>query len=288
MQVSAPAFVAAASAAAALYLLFRKRADAEPAEPQTQLGRPTVDLTGARLRRLAAAGFTTPMERRVENGVCIISLGGVGDAAHKWGTKTCEHRLYPAAILALDEALDAAESDEAVRAIVLTAEGKFFCNGFDLKFLQQHSHLMDDVQRMTEMLCARILRFPKPTIAAVNGHACAAGAMLMLCFDEVVMNSEKGYCFVPGIDLGLTYSPGMAALMSARLPFSVRHGFIVMGERLTGPQLAKHAVVKAAPPDKVLPEAVARAVALKPKAAHGATMSSIKATLYHEAIAGEC
>ena len=43
-----------------------------------------------------------------------------------WGTKCAEHRLYPAAILALDEALTAAESNENVRAVVLTAEGKCF------------------------------------------------------------------------------------------------------------------------------------------------------------------
>ena len=62
-----------------------------------------------------------------------------GDAEHSWGTKCAEHRLYPAAILALDEALTAAESNENVRAVVLTAEGKYFCNGFDLRFLQQET-----------------------------------------------------------------------------------------------------------------------------------------------------
>ena len=238
----------------------------------------------ARVRRMASAGFTTPLTRRVEDGVCVISLGAGGDAEHSWGTKCAEHRLYPAAILALDEALTAAESNENVRAVVLTAEGKYFCNGFDLRFLQQETQMMDDVQRATEKLCSRILSFPKPTVAAVNGHACAAGAMLMLCFDEIVMNAERGYCFVPGIDLGLTYSPGMAALMAARLPFALRHSFIVMGKRMTAPQLAEHAVVQPAPP-AVLPTALARAIELKPKATHGDTLRAIKATLYHEAIA---
>jgi len=151
--------------------------------------------------------------------------------------------------------------------------------------LQQQMELADDVQRATEKLCARILRFPKPTVAAVNGHACAAGAMLMLSFDEVIMNAERGYCFVPGIDLGLTYSPGMAALMAARLPFALRHKFIVFGQRMTAVQLGEHAVVEPAASAAVLDAAIARAVALKPKARHGATMAAIKATLYHEAIA---
>ena len=190
--------------------------------------------------------------------MCVISLGAGGDAEHSWGTKCAEHRLYPAAILALDEALTAAESNENVRAVVLTAEGKYFCNGFDLRFLQQETQMMDDVQRATEKLCSRILSFPKPTVAAVNGHACAAGAMLMLCFDEIVMNSERGYCFVPGIDLGLTYSPGMAALMAARLPFAIRHSFIVMGKRMT--RRSSPSTPSCGAPSAVLPTALARAI----------------------------
>ena len=289
-STAAAAVGVAATAAALYYYLTRdSRVHAESvdgiAQPPSAGHIGVAELSMARVRRMASAGFTTPLTRRVEDGVCVISLGAGGDAEHSWGTKCAEHRLYPAAILALDEALTAAESNENVRAVVLTAEGKYFCNGFDLRFLQQETQMMDDVQRATEKLCSRILSFPKPTVAAVNGHACAAGAMLMLCFDEIVMNSERGYCFVPGIDLGLTYSPGMAALMAARLPFALRHSFIVMGKRMTAPQLAEHAVVQPAPPSAVLPTALARAIELKPKATHGDTLRAIKATLYHEAIA---
>ncbi len=48
-------------------------------------------------------------------------------------------------------------------------------------------------------MCAKVIKSSLITIAAVNGHATAAGAMLMLSFDYVIMNSERGYCFVPGI-----------------------------------------------------------------------------------------
>uniref|UniRef100_A0A7S0FG40 3-hydroxyisobutyryl-CoA hydrolase n=1 Tax=Pyrodinium bahamense TaxID=73915 RepID=A0A7S0FG40_9DINO len=239
---------------------------------------------GERLRT-APAGLGAELERRTEDGVCIISLGGGGDHEQPWGTKAAEHRLYPAAVLALDRALDAAEDDPSVAAVILTAEGKYFSNGFDLKFLQRHANLADDLQRATELLCARILRFPKPTVAAVNGHACAAGAMLMLCLDKCVMNADRGFCFVPGVDLGLTYSPGMSALMAARLPFALRHDFIVLGDRFTATSLSAHGVVTACPTDRVLPIALEKAKALRPKAKHGSTLSTIKATLYHEAIA---
>jgi enoyl-CoA hydratase/carnithine racemase len=41
------------------------------------------------------------------------------------------------------------------------------------------------------------------TVAAINGHFCAAGAMLGLAFDMRVMRTDKGMFFVPAVDLGL-------------------------------------------------------------------------------------
>lgn len=161
-------------------------------------------------------------------------------------------------------------------------------SGFDLKFIQAYPHFADDLQRETEALCARLITYPKPTVAAVNGHACAAGAMLMLTFDAVVMNKERGFCFVPGVDLGLTYSNGMVALMAAKLPVAIRHGMIVYSERFDSVRLAEHHVVTAAPADDVLSNAVSTASKLALKAATKASRAALahtKATLYHEAVA---
>lgn len=226
-----------------------------------------------------------------ENGVATISLGDqASEDVLPWGTKAEEHRLYPELVLALLGALDRIAEDVAVQALVVTASGRFWSNGFDLKWIQQHPDMADALQQVTEVLCARLLKFPKPTVAAVNGHAAAAGAMLLLSFDVKVMNSTKGFCFVPGIDLGLVYSPGMTALMVAKLPQAIRHDFIVFGQRYTAQMLAPHGVVNAAvPAEAVLETAVTMASELKPKAKHPATMARIKETLYHEAIAAlEC
>ena len=100
------------------------------------------------------------------------------------------------------------------------------------------------------------------------------------------MNADKGFCIVPGIDLGLVYSPGMSALMTAKLPQRLHRDFIVFGQRFTAKDLEVHGVVdEAVPAEKVMSQAISRAVALKAKAKHPTTMSMIKATLYHEAIA---
>src|SRR5579863_2808541 len=65
------------------------------------------------------------------------------------------------------------------RVLILTGAGKAFCSGMDLealKALATHSpaEQREDTGRVAR-LCRRILSFPKPTIAAVNGHAMAGG-----------------------------------------------------------------------------------------------------------------
>lgn len=231
------------------------------------------------------------LQYEVINGVAVISLGSQGpDETLPWGTLAAEHRLYPGMVKGLLSALDRAEGDAAVEAVVVTASGKYWSNGFDLKWIQTNPEHADTLQQTTELICSRVLKFPKPTIAAVNGHATAAGAMLLLSFDVKVMNTERGLCFVPGIDLGLVYSPGMTALMVAKLPLSLRHNFIVFGHRQTASSLLQHGVIDdAVESGKVLEKSMEWAAQLKPKSKHGSTMARIKETLYHEAIAAlEC
>ena len=83
--------------------------------------------------------------------------------------------------------------------------------------------------------------------AAINGHFVAAGAMLGLAFDFRVTVSDsqgwphltlcpgiqgpRGLFFVPGIDIGLVYSPGMTALMTAKTPYKIQRDLIVLGKR---------------------------------------------------------
>jgi enoyl-CoA hydratase/carnithine racemase len=168
---------------------------------------------------------------------------------------------------------------------VLTAEGRYWCNGFDLKWIHAHLENADELQQASELLLARLMQFPMPTFAAVNGHTCAAGAMLMLAMDFSIMNEDKGFVFVPGIDLGLAYSPGMSALMAAKLPIWLHRDFIIYGQRYTAKTLSPHGVVEAVPAGRVLARTLERAQSLKGKSKHASTMARIKQTLYHEALA---
>lgn len=122
--------------------------------------------------------------------------------------------LSPQVISELTEHLAAAEADPAVRVVVLTGAGqKAFSAGGDLGgmageegFLSTH-----DARRRYGQLLLRLSRFPRPTVARVNGHALAGGFGLMLACDLAVM-AEEARAGLPEIDVGLFPMMVMALL----------------------------------------------------------------------------
>jgi enoyl-CoA hydratase/carnithine racemase len=130
----------------------------------------------------------------------------------------------------------------------------------------------------------RVLALEVPTVAAINGHAFAAGAMLALAFDVAVMREDRGYVCLPEADLGLPFTPGMNALITARLNPSVAHRAMITAHRFTGEDaLAAGIVAELAPEDEVLDRAVAHAEALAGKPRH--SLGEIKRGMYAGAIA---
>lgn len=94
----------------------------------------------------------------------------------------------------LAAALNDAEGDDSVRSLVLTGKSESFCAGMDLAELEgvldrsPREHL-EDSHELAELFM-RIYAFPKPTVAAVNGHAIAGGAGLASLCDLVIMSEE--------------------------------------------------------------------------------------------------
>ncbi len=106
----------------------------------------------------------------------------------------------------LDAAFDLAEADDEVRVVILAANGKHFSAGHDLKALVGDAE-PDQWRTMRETpegklrhektmyfdRCVRIRDFPKPTIAAVQGRAIAAGVMLACMCDLIVAAEDASF-----------------------------------------------------------------------------------------------
>jgi enoyl-CoA hydratase/carnithine racemase len=105
---------------------------------------------------------------------------------------------------ALQDALDDIDRDDAVRVVIIAANGKAFCPGHDLKEMRSsversfHQALFDKCTRM--MLTINRLR--QPVIARVHGIAAAAGCQLVANCDLAVAADEARFS-VSGINVGL-------------------------------------------------------------------------------------
>jgi enoyl-CoA hydratase/carnithine racemase len=111
---------------------------------------------------------------------------------------------------ALNVALDEIETDDAVRVVVLTATGRAFCAGADLKGLANDAGALDPSQVVdfvgyASRTIERLAALRQPVIAGVNGLALAGGLELLLASDIVVASTaarigdaHANYGLVPG------------------------------------------------------------------------------------------
>jgi 2-(1,2-epoxy-1,2-dihydrophenyl)acetyl-CoA isomerase len=93
-------------------------------------------------------------------------------------------------------ALDEIEADEASRVLVLTGAGGHFCSGGDVKTMRAKRHTAAEGRARVQLLNRMVLRlvdFPRPTIAMVDGFAVGAGSNLALCCDLIVASDRAKF-----------------------------------------------------------------------------------------------
>lgn len=195
-----------------------------------------------------------------------------------------ENRFNPGSVGAINAALDEVEAADGPRALVVTATGKIWSNGLDLEWFAANLEQVPAFVIEVHELLARALAYPVPTIAAIQGHCFAAGAMLATCFDERVMREDRGYFCFPEVDIRIPFTPGMDALIKARLTPQAAHESMTTGRRYGAPDAVAAGIVQGAvPEDQVVSVAVARATELADK--DGTTLGIIKSRLYAPALA---
>jgi enoyl-CoA hydratase/carnithine racemase len=184
----------------------------------------------------------------------------------------------------VNEALDLVAAAEGACALVTTGDGKFYSNGMDLDWLATVPHQAGDYLRDIYRLLGRVLSFPAITVAAVNGHAFGAGALLAVAHDFAVMRADRGYWCMPEADLGLPLTAEYVSVLKAKLPGRTTHEALVTGRRYGGSEaLAEGIVQQVAGEDEVLAAAVKIAAGLAGKDRR--TLAEHKRLLYGDAIA---
>ncbi|HEV7732901.1 MAG TPA: enoyl-CoA hydratase/isomerase family protein [Candidatus Binatia bacterium] len=158
-----------------------------------------------------------------------------------------ENRFTPALMDALDTALDTVEQASAPAALVTIGTGKFYSNGLDLEEMMRGGagSAGTYLGRVLGIL-GRILTFPAPTVAAMNGHAFGAGALLGLVHDVRLMRSDRGFFCMPEVDMKIPLHPGMVAILKSRLPAQTAHEVVTTGRRFGGEEARALGIVEEA------------------------------------------
>jgi enoyl-CoA hydratase/carnithine racemase len=195
-----------------------------------------------------------------------------------------ENRFNPDWVGSARALVEEVAAADGPRALVTRATGKFWSNGLDLAWMGEHQDQVGPFVDEVHALFARLLSLPVPAVAACQGHVFAAGAMLALAHDFRVMRADRGFFCLPEVDISIPFTPGMGALIQARLTKQAAHEAMTTGRRYGGAEAAAAGIVdEAVPEDQVLDVALGRARALAGKA--GPTLGAIKEQMYAPALA---
>jgi 2-(1,2-epoxy-1,2-dihydrophenyl)acetyl-CoA isomerase len=165
------------------------------------------------------------------------------------------------AVIAL---LSAADADDAIRVVVLRANGKHFCSGADVASLADRQRtvqkrVLDPMRRImngAQRLVSSVLDCNKPVIAAVQGAATGVGAHLAYAADLVIA-TENAYFAESFVKRGLVVDGGGCYLLPRRIGMQKAKEMAFFGERLTAAEALALGLVNRVVPAEELESVVA-------------------------------
>jgi enoyl-CoA hydratase/carnithine racemase len=171
----------------------------------------------------------------------------------------------------MGDVLEALDGEDAVRAVVITGEGRAFCSGGDVSDIIGELFARDmkglvDFTRMTGRLIANIRKLRRPVVAAVNGVAVGAGAVIALACDFRVASETASFAFLfpkvglCGADMGAGY------LLPRAVGLARASELLFLGDRIDAATAERIGLV-----NRVVPQAecVSTATALAERLASG-------------------
>ncbi|KAF3562071.1 hypothetical protein DY000_02011099 [Brassica cretica] len=147
-----------------------------------------------------------------------------------------EHRLNPTLLDSITSAITQIRSDPSSSQSVLitTSDGKFFSNGYDLALADSDPSLRVVMDSKLRSLVADLISLPMPTIAAVTGHASAAGFVLAMSHDYVLMRRDRGFLYMSELDIELVIPPWFVAMIRMKIDSpAARRDVMLTAEKVT-------------------------------------------------------
>ncbi len=145
--------------------------------------------------------------------------------------------LHPDLVKKMKEKLNEVRDDEKVKILIVTGEGKAFCAGADLSYLSKLRNFSSienekDSEDLADLFLM-IYKFPKPTIAAVNGAAIAGGCGLASVCDLIVADEDSSRFGYSEVKIG--FIPAMVSIFIInRIGEGIARQLLLTGEIITG------------------------------------------------------
>ena len=125
--------------------------------------------------------------------------------------------LNAAVVGELSSAFGGLESDAGAGAVVLTGRGKFFSFGFDIpEFLSYTREEFTTFLTSFTALYRNLFTYPKPIVAALNGHTVAGGCMMALACDRAIMAQGSAKIALNEIGFGASVFAGSTEMLQFR------------------------------------------------------------------------
>jgi enoyl-CoA hydratase len=222
--------------------------------------------------------MTTVRAEDREAGVRLLTLG-----------RPPANAITPQLLNDLSDALDAAREDDGVRAIVLTGEGRFLSAGLDLRGGIDFAAAItpggatDPFAALRDSLLT-FLRFPKPTVAMLNGHAIAGGLILVLACDYRLGLDGEYRIGLNEVEIGASFPRAAFEIVRLRLTHQQASELLLGAAIYPAPQAIRLGVV-----DELIPADAFEATVFRRAARLGGfprdAYAHTKAALVAEAIA---
>ena len=196
--------------------------------------------------------------------------------------------MSPTLHLEMDRALDELATDPATKVLVITGAGKAFCAGQDLKLVFRARATMTPAEVRRERQAAmawrwhKLVTFPKPTIAMVNGY-CFGGAFTQVCAVDYVVAANDAIFGLSEVNWGII--PGGIVSWNVTQVMNYRDAlyYATTGDTFTGKEAKALGVVNFAVPKSRLRKAtieLAGKLMEKSPAAHRYTKEAIRAVRF--------
>jgi enoyl-CoA hydratase/carnithine racemase len=164
---------------------------------------------------------------------------------------TGENRHNPTFIEEILHAFDEIEKDQEISSVVLTSgDPKNWSLGIDLNWIAEamaannRQGIKDFMYGLNRMF-KRMLLYPMPVIAAINGHAFGDGSIMACACDFRFMKADRGFFCFPEVDVHIPFLPGMIAISEKAIPQYKFQEIAFTGKRVSALELEEsHVIVK--------------------------------------------